>query len=176
MLDNGSSRSHGDFRGSDPRPSTIARFWKYVDKSAPDACWEWRGGKDKNGYGLLGELGRNWRAHRLSYVIHRGDIPPGMYVLHSCDNPPCCNPAHLRLGTQRDNGADMKARGRCKGNGYHRRVHSDEVIREIRRAVADGASQKNVAERFGISYAFVNALVNGRRRVGAGGPMLKEAA
>lgn len=161
-------------------PSVIQRFWRYVAKADETACWKWTGATDKDGYGRL-TVRRNGgrttiRAHRLSYQLSTGEIPAGYYVLHSCDNPPCCNPAHLRLGTQRDNGADMKARGRCKGNGYHRRVHPDEMVRAIREAVADGELQKDVAKRFEVSVSFVNALVVGRRRLEAGGPILSREA
>jgi hypothetical protein len=144
------------------------RFWAKIAVSAPDDCWPWTGCRDEDGYGLLAlkwdDGWRNRRTHRLSYELHRGEIPPGMYVLHSCDNPACCNPAHLRLGTQADNGADMKARGRCKRNGYHRRVHDDATIQAIRAAVAAGAMQKDVAARFGVSRSYVSALVRGKRR------------
>lgn len=142
----------------------IGRFWPKVAVGGPDECWPWTACVTHDGYGVLRIAGHNKRAHRLSYELHGGAIPQGMYVLHSCDNPPCCNPAHLRLGTQRDNGADMKARGRCSGNGYHTRIHSDGVVNAIRAAVASGEQQKIVAERFGVSRSYVSALITGRRR------------
>lgn len=81
------------------------RFWAKVIKTGE--CWEWQG-PDQRGYGIFG-----WkRAHRVSWELHHGPIPPGQHVLHQCDNPPCVNPEHLWLGTPRDNASDRGAKGR----------------------------------------------------------------
>lgn len=90
------------------------RFWMKVRAGkTPEDCWEWIGSK-RHDYGQLSSVrGRSpHKAHRVSYEIHFGPIPDGMDVLHSCDNPPCCNPRHLRLGTAKDNARDMVERGR----------------------------------------------------------------
>ena len=90
------------------------RYWRYC-RPSEYGCWDWVGARDTFGYGVIGRGGRgrgHTGAHRVSWQIHRGPIPPGMYVLHRCDNPPCSNPAHLFLGTHRDNVADMVAKGR----------------------------------------------------------------
>lgn len=96
------------------------RFWNHVE-AIPEGsgCWEWTGATVKDGYGRveLSHLGKRIRAvmaHRLSWGIHMGPIPPGMSVLHHCDNPPCVNPAHLFLGTQADNIRDMILKGRYR--------------------------------------------------------------
>jgi hypothetical protein len=86
------------------------RFWKYVNKT--DGCWLWTGAIGGSGYGLLGVENRNVPAHRLSWQIHNGPIPDGLLVCHTCDNPPCVNPAHLWLGTNLDNARDKMAKGR----------------------------------------------------------------
>lgn len=85
-----------------------------VDTSAgQDACWPWAGPRFRTGYGRIGHHGY---AHRVVYVLAHGAIPSGNVVRHTCDNPPCCNPAHLVAGTHADNMADMVARGRqCRG-------------------------------------------------------------
>lgn len=77
-------------------------------------CWEWAGFRHKQGYGRLRVLGKLTLAHVLAYKIWRGDVPDGMKVRHTCDNPPCINPEHLLLGTQADNVQDMVSRGRAR--------------------------------------------------------------
>jgi len=80
---------------------------------ADPVCWEWEGTRDANGYGVISWQGKKYGAHRLMWIARVGPIPPGLNVLHSCDNPSCVNYMdHLRLGTQKENMADMVARGR----------------------------------------------------------------
>src|SRR5712675_1429552 len=78
----------------------------------PNECWEWDGYCNPLGYSQIGFEGRTWAGHRLFYTFFKGEIPPGLKVLHSCDNRKCCNPRHLSLGTQQDNLEDMRKKGR----------------------------------------------------------------
>lgn len=95
-----------------PTEERIKIFWTWVDRSAdPDACWEWQGERDKKGYGKFSCLGES-KAFRIAYRLIKGDIQPGMVIMHSCDNPPCCNPDHLSEGTHLDNMRDKIAKGR----------------------------------------------------------------
>lgn len=94
------------------------RFESKVDRSNADGCWIWTGAPDKDGYGFLmvrpgdGKVSVV-KAHRMAYEREYGPIPSGLCVLHRCDNPACVRPSHLFLGTQLDNLADMRAKGRA---------------------------------------------------------------
>lgn len=96
----------------------LFRFWSEVEKG-PDH-WTWKSGTDNYGYGgfQLGRRGEGQaKAHRLSWFLANGEIPPGLFVLHQCDMPACIRPEHLKLGTHDDNMADMVRRGRQRING-----------------------------------------------------------
>lgn len=86
------------------------RFWDCVEKT--DECWIWTGTTDGYGYGVTSHFRQKIKAHRLSYEMRFGPIPPGLVVRHKCDNPCCVNPNHLELGTQKDNVRDAVSRGR----------------------------------------------------------------
>jgi hypothetical protein len=91
------------------------RLWSRVDIRGPNDCWEWKGKCSAGGYGRIrigGGGSPESAASRVAWIITNGDIPEGLFVCHRCDNPPCCNPAHLFLGTAQDNVADMVAKGR----------------------------------------------------------------
>lgn len=96
------------------RYSSVADgYWSLV--IVQEGCWDWSGYKQPEGYGTFPHA-KTWYAHRVSWELHNGPIPDGMHVLHTCDNPPCSNPAHLFLGTVADNMADRKAKGRNRGD------------------------------------------------------------
>lgn len=101
----------------DTPEESVRKFWTKIDQRGPDECWPWTGRLIPQGYGAAWFCGRPARAHRIAYELVRGPIPPGegyhgTVVRHRCDNRPCCNPAHLELGTQADNVRDAIERGR----------------------------------------------------------------
>lgn len=100
--------------GQHDRVPLADRFYPRLSP-VPSGCIEWTGPLDDHGYGRISEGGRGGRilkAHRVGWELLNGPVPDGLYVLHHCDNPPCCNPAHLFLGDQVANVQDMIAKGR----------------------------------------------------------------
>lgn len=126
-------------------------------------CWVWRGDAFKNGYGRLSVHDHPHYAHRVAYETHVGPIPAGQFVCHRCDNPRCVNPAHLFLGTPKDNNADMHAKGRARksrgGAGHGNEKLTIEQVREIRRRHALGASHRELSLAFGVSMGAIGGVV-----------------
>jgi hypothetical protein len=106
--------------------SVKERLWSNVDIGPPDACWEYQGSRQRFGYGRLQVSGVRHLTHRLAYELVNGPIPKGQEVLHRCDNPPCCNPSHLFLGSKADNCKDRAAKHRtASGDSHGRRLHPE---------------------------------------------------
>lgn len=105
------------------------RFWSKVDQSA-EGCWLWQGTLLKQGYGCFKIAGKMYKAHRLAYAFAKEIIPPGLFVCHHCDNPPCVRPDHLFLGTTRDNALDAVRKGRlATGDRSGARTHPERMTR-----------------------------------------------
>ena len=145
-----------------------SRLWAKVEKGEPQACWPWLGARrNKQGHGhiLSGDgSGKTVFVHRVSYELAYGPIPEGLIVMHICDNPPCVNPAHLRLGTFKENVQDSKAKGR--NNRGSRNGHAkltEELVVRIREMVAAGAEQKSIAESLGVTDGLISMVVSGKR-------------
>jgi hypothetical protein len=146
----------------------VERFWPRVDKSG--SCWLWQGHRTAAGYG---QIGRGTASeglvytHRLAYELEIGPIPEGMFVCHSCDNPPCVNPAHLFVGSAADNSHDALRKGRLRTLRAEAspqcRVTTDQV-REIRQLRAVGISAAGLAVRYGVSPQHVADIVRFRKR------------
>ena len=134
------------------------RFWKKVDKTNPNGCWEWMAYKDEKGYGHIKMPGRNGLlkyAHRVSWILTHGDIPEGMEVCHKCDNPRCVNPSHLFLGSHTDNMRDALSKNRFSG------TLSQENVIEIRQEFQNGKKQQELAEEYDVSQGQISRIING---------------
>lgn len=128
------------------------RFWSRVDKRSPEECWLWKGRRHANGYGSFDLGGRPHQASRMAFTLTKGD-PGDLHVCHSCDNPPCCNPSHLWLGTPKDNHADMIAKGRQRYNAARGEKCSKSKLtrNDVLYIRASTAPHKALGRQFGVS-------------------------
>jgi hypothetical protein len=138
--------------------SLAERFWRRVDKGSPEMCWLWRGQRRRGGYGGIEDgQGRKLSAHRVAWILTRGNIPDGLFVCHSCDEPRCVNPAHLFLGTADDNMADMVAKGRQVSGSAKLIPAEATAIREL--ATAGKHTHRELAKMFGVTRPTVSNIL-----------------
>lgn len=129
-----------------------------------EGCWGWKGSFDKDGYPLLnsGANGKGFserRGNRISWLIYKGKIPSGIKVLHNCDNPKCCNPDHLFLGTTQDNAQDMQRKGRAtRGEKNPRHKLTEEDVKKIKHLLSIGVTGVRIAKDFSISNSRVSEI------------------
>lgn len=138
-----------------PKETRGRRFWRHVVRR-PSGCWEWIGGLNLQGYGAFSEGPKGnqiqLRAHRVAWEIAHGKRPPDdLVVCHHCDNRKCVNPAHLFIGTDRDNAMDCYKKMRhCRGNKHHAAKLNPDAVRDIRRRYSSGEFCKDIAPDFGV--------------------------
>lgn len=148
------------------RPLAV-RMAELVDKRGPDDCWNFKGNTPGFGHGMITvhegrRQSRVVRAHRVAWELAYGPIPKGMCVCHRCDNPACCNPAHLFLGTVGDNNRDRHAKGRTvlpRGEHHGNAKITADDVREMRRRWAAGESFSALGRAFGVDYSNVSLIV-----------------
>jgi hypothetical protein len=142
-------------------------------------CLDWKCSKDKDGYGKAWHKGKYWRAHRLSYTAFKGDIPEDKVVMHTCDNPSCCNPQHLRIGTHKDNMEDRDQKGRgtkgrtipklqghtnTRGTNHGNSKLSEHDVSTIRDLLSNSNyTQKQIGEMFGVRQSTIHKINTGKR-------------
>ncbi len=147
-----------------------ARFWSKVDVRDEDECWPWNACMGTSGdsqrrktvlrYGRFGVAPNGTtNAHRVSYVLAVGEVPNGLMVLHHCDNPPCCNPAHLFMGTGKDNATDRETKGR--GIAGNRKLEDWQVGAIVRAHEECELTQRQLADAFGVGQSTINRVLNG---------------
>lgn len=172
----GLSRRSSVARWTSARAHAIYALAYGVGEVSEFGCWEWKGERNFKGYGRVYIRGKQLRAHRLSFELSHGPVPPGLFVCHHCDNPPCINPAHLWAGTRSENMRDAWAKGRLNlprcvsghrfgfGNVPANAKLSDVALFVVRAAFARGAHPSVIATAFGVCDRTVRDVVRGRQR------------
>lgn len=136
------------------------RFLGYIQKTP--TCWLWTGAVNNHGYGNFNVNHKTTLSTRISYELHIGKIPEGLWVLHHCDNPPCVKPAHLYAGTPSDNIQDAYRRNRI----HHKKKISDTQVQWIRSNFDwKRGTLKHLAKKFSVSYSLISSIVKNQRRV-----------
>lgn len=156
----------------------IERVLSRIQKDESTGCWNFTGAKNDFGYGIVGNGGTragNDRAHRITYRHFNGEIPKGLFVCHRCDNPACCNPEHLFLGTADDNHRDMREKGRHSkpprnehdiGSYRYNAKLTEEEVKAGRARVEAGETKYSVwkdwNQRFGLTQGPAYRILNGQ--------------
>lgn len=139
-------------------PLATAKFWSRVAIPSDFQCWEWQGKKNDSGYGrVTGAM-----AHRVAYQLFNGPVPDDILIRHRCDNPGCCNPRHMLLGTNLDNMGDAVRRKRTARGRGHVNTRISERDAAYIKANPDRLTLRALAERFGIAVSTCSYIRSGR--------------
>jgi hypothetical protein len=147
----------------------LAMFsWARVERLGQGDCWLWTGSINTWGYGACAWNGKSTNASRAAWESVNGPAPAGHVICHRCDRPACCNPAHLWAGTQAENLADCRAKGRQvyrTGADHHRASAklTPDLVRQARELYATGTTQTEIGRRFGVHSSVVSRAVRGER-------------
>lgn len=146
---------------TDFNDSLLTRFYDRIFYS-PDGCWYWLGLMHRDGYGLISTNHITYTAHRVSYMIHKGEIPKDMHICHSCDNPACVNPDHLWAGTNYDNILDRVKKGRSLLGSKHRSAKiTEDDARNIKGLMSIGLMPTLISRCRKISFTTVRDIRRG---------------
>jgi len=150
-------------------PQQVNRFWSHVTKTP--TCWIWHGSKNKDNYGVYSANGVTYLAHRLAWLLIKGSIPDGKIIMHSCDNPACCNPEHLSIGTHMDNAIDRLSKNRgAKGESINTAKLTESDVLKIRELFADGVSGLALSVEYDVRPSTIYRISNGEYWQHVGGP------
>lgn len=150
------------------------KFWNMFKGLSINECWEFKGARTSAGYGQVWKYPKVIYSHRVAWELIYGEIPKGMSICHHCDNPPCCNPKHLFLGTHADNMHDAKTKGRNKYTTLYGENHplsklTEEDVITIRKIYQKGVpgkaspfSTKGIAKRYGVAYSLISRIILGK--------------
>jgi len=146
--------------------NVVKRFENFIMPEPMSGCWLWNGALSGAGYGQMGVNGKIEYAHRISYIIHNGEIPSGMVVRHTCDNPACANPHHLIIGTMKDNCDDMFRRGRnrhvaLKGEDNRAAILTESKVKRIMKMYGKGIMIVSIASKYGVTASAVSNVIRG---------------
>jgi predicted XRE-type DNA-binding protein len=151
--------------------SLAAKVWPKIDQSAgPDECHPWMSVRNKEGYGKIGHGKSKLYAARVVYELVNGPIEdPSLVVRHTCDNPPCCNPKHLILGTKGDNNRDRSERRRGREHRQYGEANTNVKIKDadisrIHELYASGMTQMEIAAEFGVKQPQISRILSGNQR------------
>lgn len=149
------------------RDTTLQSLTRRLDKTGgPEACWPFARYTGTQQYGRMKYRGSQWLAHRVAYTLEHGEIPEGLDILHSCDNPPCCNPAHLRPGTDSENIREALDKGRMvlpKGEKHPAAKLTDQEVEYVRSSTKDALA---LSRELDVSRTHIYKIRNGKARTG----------
>lgn len=142
----------------------VRRFFRYVEVTDDGSCWEWLGGKYRDGYGGFWLQGASHKAHRITWLIEYGEFPKND-ACHSCDNRGCVNPKHLFDGTSSENRFDALAKGRVvplRGVSHGQAKLTEDDIREIRQLYQKAnPSYRSIASMYGVTHRAISQIIQG---------------
>lgn len=148
------------------------RFWKKVEQREDDDCWPWAAAYGRGGYGQFTISGKHLKrdtpygAHRVAYFLHYNIDPKDLFVCHNCDNPKCCNPKHLFLGTTQENTQDRQRKGRSasgeKSSSGRKNIFSKIDVQKILNRYWAGETSKSIGKDYGVSQQTISGIVSGR--------------
>ena len=140
----------------------IERFWAKMERHGPDDCWEWQAYCNKAGYGCVNLSPHGpFLANRVAYYLHYGRQPGNLHVLHTCDNPACCNPKHLWLGTTQDNNADRVRKGRSARQGGEANGEARLTEEEVRDILLSSEPLAELANRYQVGLTAISNIQRG---------------